>query len=142
VAGSTPEKHLADLASREFDTIMFIDAIDFPAPPGSVALFDADGICARVLEDSTRRGSLGLLCRQLIDATRGTTQIWLLAIKPAAPGEHRTSVLVQMTCRIVAGLLGELLNAPTRARQTSGRVAQWPPPEMSSAYSDTRIAAF
>jgi hydrogenase maturation protease len=75
-----PERHLAALRDGSFDTVVFLDAVDAGAEPGSIVLLDASAIAARYPMVSTHKLSLGLLAR--MTAGEGRPRVWLLGIQP------------------------------------------------------------
>lgn len=80
VAGEAPERHLPGLAGGGYDTVVFIDAVDFGGTPGSVVALDGAEIVARFPQVSTHKISLGVLAR-LIEASGGT-RVRLLGVQP------------------------------------------------------------
>lgn len=80
VAGPVPERYLGQLASGAFDTVLFLDAVECGATPGSVVLLDTSDMGARFPQVSTHKLSLGLLAK-LIEAS-GRTKVWLLGVQP------------------------------------------------------------
>ena len=80
IAGTTPERHVPQLAAGAFDAVLFLDAVEFGATPGSVILLNSCEMAARFPQISTHRISLGLLA-QLIEAD-GRTKAWLLGAQP------------------------------------------------------------
>jgi hydrogenase 3 maturation protease len=107
-AGPAPEHLVGRLTEGEFDTVMFLDAVDFGASPGSVALLGADEVSARFPQVSTHKISLGLLAR-LVEAG-GTSKVWLLGVQPESvrPSPGLTP-RVQATLQIVWDLFAEVL---------------------------------
>jgi hydrogenase maturation protease len=80
IAGTAPERHVPQLVDGGFDTVLFLDAVEFGATPGSVILLNSCGMAARFPQISTHRISLGLLAK-LIEAD-GRTKAWLLGAQP------------------------------------------------------------
>jgi len=118
VAHTTPERHLARLTDGAFDHILFLDAVDFGAAPGTVVLLDADEIRARFPQISTHRISLGLLA-QLVEAG-APTKVRLLGIQPEALKPcHKLSPAVETTLSILRDLLLDLLEDTERSRPES-----------------------
>ena len=80
IAGATPERHLPQLAAGGFDTVLFLDAVEFGAAAGSVVLLGSREMAARFPQISTHKIALGVLA-QLIEA-EGRTKAWLLGVQP------------------------------------------------------------
>ncbi len=80
VAGLSPDRYLPFLAGAGFDTVLFLDAVEVGAAPGSVVLLDSRDMVTRWPQVSTHRLSLGLLSR-LIEAG-GRARVWLLGVQP------------------------------------------------------------
>jgi hydrogenase maturation protease len=86
VAGTTPERWVTDLAA--FDSVIFLDAVDFGAPAGFAVFLDSAEITARFPQISTHKMSLGLLAK-LVESG-GSTKAWLLGVQPESlnPGQQ------------------------------------------------------
>ena len=80
IAGTTPEQYVGRIANQGFDRLVFLDAVEFGAPPGSVALLNAREICARYPQISTHKISLGVLAKWVRASSR--TKVWLLGVQP------------------------------------------------------------
>ncbi|MBN2506123.1 MAG: hydrogenase 3 maturation endopeptidase HyCI [Verrucomicrobia bacterium] len=120
LAGTTPERHLASLAAAAFDHVVFLDAVDFGGPPGSVVLLDADQIQTRRPQVSTHKLSLGLLARCI--ETNGTTRAWLLGVQPAAcRWGHPLSPPAQSAVDSLATLLNHIAASAPEAGPDPGR---------------------
>jgi len=111
VAGTLPERHVARLRDGGFDHVVFLDAVELGAAPGSVVLLGAGEIHTRFPQVSTHKLSLGLLA-QLIKAD-GRTKVWLLGVQPQTlrPGDELSRRLAT-SLTALAGLLVEGLTAP------------------------------
>lgn len=81
-AGTQLESHLHRLTTGTWDHVVLLDAADFGALPGSVALLDRAEMRARFPQVSTHRLSLGLLAGLIESA--GRSRAWLLAIQPTS----------------------------------------------------------
>ena len=113
IAGTTPERHMPQLAAGTFDTVLFLDAVEVGAAPGSVVLLNSSEMAARFPQISTHKISLGLLA-QLIEAA-GRTKAWLLGVQPESlRGSARLSSKLQASLDLLANLLAEV--APTSSR--------------------------
>lgn len=90
IAGSSPERLVSHVASEGFDHLIFLDAVEFDAAPGSVVLLNSGEMAARFPQISTHKLSLGLLARQV--EANGKTRVWLLGVQPESlrPGEELT----------------------------------------------------
>jgi hydrogenase 3 maturation protease len=80
--GLHPERWIAHAQIPQGGHVIFLDAADFDAQPGAVALFDVAQIHARFPQISTHRIALSTLARILLD--RGAGGVWLLGIQPAS----------------------------------------------------------
>ncbi|MGD0768728.1 MAG: hydrogenase maturation protease [Tepidisphaeraceae bacterium] len=110
IAGNDPERLLFRGASDGYDHLIFVDAVDFGAAPGSVVFLNADEIMGRFPQVSTHRLSLGLLARWT--EARGTTKAWLLGVQPESLEPRRElSQSVQATLAVLSELLKRSFNA-------------------------------
>jgi len=82
IAGTQPERFVGRLAARGFDHLVFLDAVEFGGPPGSVVLLNSDQMQARFPQVSTHALSLGLLARWV--EANGVAKAWLLGVEPAS----------------------------------------------------------
>ncbi len=82
VAGTAPERYLAEIKAGGFDHVLFLDAVDVGAAPGAAVFLDAGEIAARLPQVSTHKISLGTLARWV--EAGGTTRAWLLGVQPAS----------------------------------------------------------
>jgi hydrogenase maturation protease len=104
VAGTAPERMVGRAAEGGFDHLVFLDAVDFGAPPGSAVWLDAQAMGVRFPQVSTHRLSLGLLARWA--ESSGKTRVWLLGVQPQSlrPAQ-RLSPAVEATLGILRGWL-------------------------------------
>jgi hydrogenase maturation protease len=135
VAGTTPEHCVGRIAGQGFDRLIFLDAAEFGASPGSVVLLNASEICARYPQISTHKISLGVLAKSLQAAK---TKVWLLGVQPQSikSGEAITPT-VSATCDVLRTLLLEQNHVGTAALgcpvDHGGTAALGRPAERSSA---------
>ena len=80
VAGNSPDRYLGATANMKFDHLVFLDAVEFGAAPGSAVFMDCRQIAARYPQISTHKISLGALA--MIVESNGVTQAWLLGVQP------------------------------------------------------------
>ncbi|MDR7418645.1 MAG: hydrogenase maturation protease [Armatimonadota bacterium] len=85
VAGTTPERWIGHLARSGFDNVVFLDAVDVGAPPGSAVLMDAGDVEAAVPQISTHKLSVGTLAKLLRAQSRA--RVWLLGVQPVSVRE-------------------------------------------------------
>jgi hydrogenase 3 maturation protease len=111
LAGTTPERELHRLADGAFDTVLFLDAVEFSAAPGSVVLLNAGEMASRFPQVSTHKISLGLLAR-MIEA-QGQTKVWLLGVQPDSV--RRGAGLSPRVAATVGGLARLLAEVPKEA---------------------------
>ena len=114
VAGTAPERAVGRAAESGCDHLVFLDAVDFGAAPGSAVWLDAAGIAARFPQVSTHRVSVGLLARWA--ESGGKTRAWLLGVQPQSlrPADRLTPA-VETTLGILLELLIEAFAAPAPA---------------------------
>jgi hydrogenase 3 maturation protease len=104
VAGSSPDRLLYSLTTGEYENILFLDALDFGADPGFVALINAAEIEAKFPQISTHKISLGILARMIEDG--GKRRVWLIGVQPKSlAGGSELSPVVAATSRVLKELL-------------------------------------
>ncbi len=114
IAADDPEKFVFRGAGDGYDHLIFVDAVDFGAAPGSVAFLNAQQMTSRFPQVSTHRLSLGLLA-QWIEA-RGTTKAWLLGVQvESLQGRHELSPPLRATMAALGDLLKRRLNSGASA---------------------------
>ncbi len=122
VAGNTPERFIGRIADEGFDTVLFLDAVEFGAEPGSVVLLDSDEMASKFPQLSTHKISLGLLSKWV--ESNGTTKALLLGVQPESlKASADLTKTVQTTLDVLLELLCELMSAKqgigtTRTRRT------------------------
>jgi hydrogenase maturation protease len=79
-AGTNPERWVATAQLGSFSHVVFLDAVELGAQPGSVVFLTADEIAARFPQVSTHKISLGLLARYV--ESQSAARAWLLGIQP------------------------------------------------------------
>jgi hydrogenase 3 maturation protease len=104
VAGNSPDRYLGTAADMEFDHLVFLDAVEFGAAPGSVVFLDSQQITARYPQISTHKISLGALANFV--ESNGVTKAWLLGVQPESLKEGQD---LTPTVRRTLGVLLELL---------------------------------
>ena len=82
IAGTQPEVALGSCGRNAPDNLVFLDAVELGAAPGSAVLLDADETVSRLPQISTHKISLGLLAK-CVEANC-TTKAWLLGVQPAS----------------------------------------------------------
>lgn len=81
-AGEVPESYFGRILDAKADTTIVIDAADFGAAPGDVAVLEAEDIAGR--NASTHQMPLGLFFRYIQE--NGRTELFALGIQPARIG--------------------------------------------------------
>ena len=76
--GEAPENYLGKIVKQKPDAIVFIDAVDFDAPPGTIKVIETDDIRNESL--STHNVSLNLVAKYLQKET--SADVFLLGIQP------------------------------------------------------------
>lgn len=100
IAGAELERFLARGVSDGYDHLVFVDAVDFGGPPGSVVFLNSEEMAARFPQVSTHRLSLGLLGRWI--ESQGNTRAWLLGVQPESlVPEHALSRSAQTTLALL-----------------------------------------
>lgn len=128
VAGTAPEDYIGRIADRGFDRLIFLDAVEFGASPGSVALLNAREICARYPQISTHKISLGVLAKWVRASSR--TKVWLLGVQPESV---RLGQTLTPTVSATLDLLQTLLAKLATGKNHVGTAAYGCPAERSSA---------
>lgn len=119
-AGTEVEEHVSDIIRRDFDSVLFLDAVDFGGPPGAAVLYPCGEIRSRFPQTSTHRLSLGLLA-QMIAASRGAT-VSMLGIQPAQLRRGAAlSRSVDQACRALVEVLADVLWRGTQAPHDAAR---------------------
>ena len=110
IAGTEPERFLFGGAGDGYDHLVFVDAVDFGAAPGSVVFLNTSEMVGRFPQVSTHRLSLGLLA-QWVEA-RGGARAWLLGVQPDSlePGGE-LSPPVQSALAMLVDVLKHRFNA-------------------------------
>ena len=109
VTHTVPENHIVTLAQAGFDDVVFLDAVNVGAEPGSVVFLDSGELKNQFPQVSTHKFALGTLAR-LIEA-EGPTRVWLLGIQPASLRQGASlSEPVETALEILKVLLPETLN--------------------------------
>jgi len=108
VAGTVPENIAGVLARGGYDNVVFLDAVDLGAAPGSVVLMDATEIQSRFPQVSTHKISLGMTARVI--QSESQARVWLLGVQPESLRTgSEMSEPVKQTLKLLAGLLTEVL---------------------------------
>jgi hydrogenase maturation protease len=132
MAGTAPENCLQALLSGEFQTVLFLDAVELPGEPGSAVLLASDQMKNRYPQISTHKFSLGTLA-SLLESQTGA-KVWLLGVKPASlqPSERLTEAVAK-SLEILNEVLCEVLTKPDKTPKTSSRTMPGPAPGLGPA---------
>jgi len=106
IGGTAPEPLAGRCAGQGFDHLVFLDAADFGAAPGSVVFLNSQEMAARFPQISTHRLSLGLLAKWV--EAGGTTRAWLLG---AQPGSLKAACALSPAVQTTLAVLTELLDS-------------------------------
>jgi len=107
VAGSSPDHWMGTTADLEFDHLVFLDAVEFGASPGSAVFLDSKQIAARYPQISTHKISLSVLA-QIVESN-GVTKAWLLGVQPGSLKEGQPlTPAVRKTLEVLLELLFHL----------------------------------
>ena len=114
IANTNPERYLGQVADRGIDHLLFLDAVEFGGPPGSVVFMDTEQIVPRFPQISTHKISLGVLA-QWAEAN-GRTKAWLLGVEPGStkPAQSLTPA-VRTTLEALTELLCNIAGGQTRS---------------------------
>jgi len=107
IAGTTPDRFIGHVIQQGFDSLIFLDAVDFGGMPGSAIFLDSEQISTRYPQISTHKVSLELLAK--CAEANGTTKAWLLGVQPESltPGARLTPT-VQATLEVLLELVREI----------------------------------
>jgi len=107
IAGTTPDRFIGHVIQQGFDSLIFLDAVDFGGMPGSAIFLDSEQISTRYPQISTHKVSLELLAKWA--EANGTTKAWLLGVQPESltPGARLTPT-VQATLEVLLELVREI----------------------------------
>ena len=109
VAGTMPERFIDSATADAFDYLVFLDAVEFGAPPGSVVFLNAEEMATRFPQISTHKISLGLMAKLVEE--KGRTKARLLGIQPESlRSTGELSTVVRDTLDLLSGLIIELSN--------------------------------
>jgi hydrogenase 3 maturation protease len=105
-AGEAPESYFSRILAAQADTIVVIDAADFGAAPGDLAVLETEDIAGRSI--STHQMPLGLFFRFIKENSRA--EVFALGIQPAQIGFGESmSPAVAASVNALAELLQDLL---------------------------------
>ena len=115
IAGTALHRHVSDVVDEGFEHLVFLDAVEFGAAPGSVVFLNSRDMAARFPQVSTHKISLGTWAAW-IEATGGT-KVWLLGVQPASlrPGQPLTPAM-QATLAGLRDLLRSLIQTDVVVR--------------------------
>ena len=109
VAGVMPERFIDTAIADGFDHLIFLDAVEFGAAPGSVVFLDSDDMAARFPQISTHKISLGLLAKLVED--KGRTKARLLGVQPESlKSRSELSPVARETVDLLCDLITDILN--------------------------------
>ena len=111
--GTTPERVLHSVTDGDFDTVIFLDAIDAGVQPGSIVMMNSRDIAARYPQVSTHKISLGTLAG-IVGNDHGR-EAYLLGIQPQSvafkPGAG-LSAAIDTTVKLLATRIMEARRLP------------------------------
>lgn len=114
VLGTSPEQQLGQYADAGFDHLVFLDAVEIGAAPGSVVFLNSREMAARFPQISTHHISLGMLAKYVESDRR--TRAWLLGVQPASLKTSRelspnVQTALAILTDLIAGAVGEEIEA-------------------------------
>ncbi len=105
-AGTVPEEYMGKLMGT-YDSVLFLDAVQFGAAPGTVVLLDTAELEVRFPQVSTHKVALGTLAR-LLEAEGA--RVALVGVQPEGlEADKPLSPAVQATFALLEKLLLEVL---------------------------------
>jgi hydrogenase maturation protease len=115
-----PERILPTVRSDDYDTVIFLDAVDAGVEAGSVFLMNARDIAARYPQVSTHKISLGTLAGML--QSNNGPDVYLLGIQPETialePGAGLSEPVEKTVNSIVTRIMDIMLSPhPPKRRQ-------------------------
>jgi len=114
VAGTDPERLVTSCAGTGFDHLVFLDAVDIGAAPGSTVFLSSEEMAARFPQISTHNLSLGTLAKCV--ETGGKTRVWLLGAQPASlKPSPALSPAIRATLAILTALIGSVVSEGARS---------------------------
>ena len=114
IGGTAPDPLAVRGADRGFHHLVFLDAADFGAAPGSVVFLNSQEMAARFPQISTHRLSLGMLAK-CVEAG-GATRAWLLGAQPESlKPAPALSPAMQTTLAILTELIGSVMSVNASA---------------------------
>jgi hydrogenase maturation protease len=109
VAGTMPERFIGSVTDDHYDYLIFLDAAEFGAAPGSVIFLNAEEMSARFPQISTHKISLGLMAKWVEDS--GKTKAFLLGVQPESlKTVQELTPTMQRSLEVLSELLYELWN--------------------------------
>jgi hydrogenase maturation protease len=109
MAGTAPEQRVGRCVDKGFDHLVFLDAVDFKAAPGSVVFLNSQEMAARFPQISTHHLSLGILAQYA--ESSGKLRAWLLGVQPGSLRPALAlSPAVQTSLEILAELIGSVVS--------------------------------
>jgi hydrogenase maturation protease len=113
IAGTIPEHLVGRYADSGFDHLVFLDAVDFRAPPGSAVFLNSEEIAARYPQVSTHKIALGILAKYIEHSE--VTQVWLLGVQPGSlKAGVDLSPAVETTVAVLADLIRGIIKKRNR----------------------------
>jgi hydrogenase maturation protease len=108
VAGVAPEPFLSRIVNSGIAHLVFMDAVDFGAAPGSVVFLNSQEMTARFPQISTHRLSVGTLARLVEEG--GRIKAWLLGAQPnSLERSAALSPALRTTMVILTALIGSVV---------------------------------
>jgi len=108
ITHTVPENYLPTLSRGGFENVVFLDAVNAGAEPGSVVFLDASEVKNRFPQISTHKLALGALAR-FIEA-ESPSRVWLLGTQPATLKQgNGLSEPVETTLNLLRILLLDIL---------------------------------
>ena len=106
IAGAALERSLGSIMDQGFDHVVFLDAVECGAEPGSLILMNTSEIAARFPQISTHKISLQLFAKWI--ESNGRSRVWLLGVQPESITQGSgVTAAVARTMKIVRDLLLE-----------------------------------
>lgn len=109
--GASPERILPCVRDGGYDSIVFLDAADLGAAPGTVCVLDTHEITARYPQVSTHKMSVATLAR--LAGEGNNASLWLIGIQPQSIEMNRQGLSepVATTIHILAQAITQAISA-------------------------------
>lgn len=117
--GTLPENVVPELRDGGFDSVVFVDAVDFADEPGSVMIMNAHEVATQYPQVSTHKLSLGTVAKLISD--NDVCRVWLLGIQPSSISLN-TEGLSSVVDKTANLLVQKIVDVMTEKQQATERI--------------------